>query len=221
MLQSGIGNAVFFDLDGTLADSARGIVASLESALAACGIPSPDVDWLQFIGPPLPRMLEAALPGMEQSQRDNVIAAYRQHYASTGLYETALFPGVEELLRRLAHDGRRMYIVTNKPQAPAEAIVAHLKLDSLVRRVVGGDPTGRSTKTDRAAALVEAEGLAGGTFVGDGLDDLYAAERIAARFLLASWGYGTACVLSERPDVPLLNQPTDLLSAIALDPHRG
>ena len=124
-------------------------------------------------------------------------------------------------MRRLAHDGRRMYIVTNKPQAPAEAIVAHLKLDSLVRRVVGGDPTGRSTKTDRAAALVEAEGLAGGTFVGDGLDDLYAAERIAARFLLASWGYGTACVLSERPDVPLLNQPTDLLSAIALDPHRG
>jgi len=221
MLQSGFGNAVFFDLDGTLADSARGIVASLTNALAACGIPSPDVDWLQFIGPPLPGMLEAALPDMGRSRRDDVIAAYRQHYASTGLYETALFPGVDELLRQLAHDGRRMYIVTNKPQAPAEAIVVHLKIDSFVRRVVGGDPTGRSTKPDRAAALVEAEGLAGGTFVGDGLDDLYAAERIAARFFLASWGYGTARVLSERPDVPLLNQPVDLLSAISLGLHHG
>lgn len=213
--------AVFFDLDGTLADSARGIVASLESALAASGMPSPDVDWLRFIGPPLPRMLEAALPKLGQSQRDDVIAAYRQHYASTGLFETSLFPGVEELLRRLADDGWQMYIVTNKPQAPAEAIVAHLKLDSLVRRVIGGDPSGRSTKPDRAAALVETEGLAGGVFVGDGLDDLHAAERIAARFFLASWGYGTARVLADRPDVRRLHHPTDLLSVIELDPHAG
>jgi phosphoglycolate phosphatase len=217
MLQSGVGNTVFFDLDGTLADSARGIVASLENALASCGIPSPDIDWLRFIGPPLPRMLEAALPGMGQSRRDDVIAAYRQHYASTGLFETALFPGVEELLRRLSHDGRRMYIVTNKPQAPAEAIIAHLKLDSFVYRVVGGDPSGQSTKPDRAEALVEAEALAGGVFVGDGLDDLHAAERIDARFFLAAWGYGTARVLSERPDVLVLNQPADLLKAIDAD----
>jgi phosphoglycolate phosphatase len=212
---------VFFDLDGTLADSARGIVASLENALAACAIPSPDVDWLRFIGPPLPRMLEAALPKLRQSQRDDVIAAYRQHYASTGLFETSLFPGVEQLLRGLADDGWQMYIVTNKPQAPAEAIVAHLKLGSLVRRVIGGDPSGRSTKPDRAAALVETEGLAGGVFVGDGLDDLHAAERIAARFFLASWGYGTAHVLADRPDVRRLHHPTDLLSAIELDPHAG
>jgi phosphoglycolate phosphatase len=217
MLQSSSGDAVFFDLDGTLADSARGIVASLENALASCGIPSPDIDWLRFIGPPLPRMLEAALPGVGQSRRDDVIAAYRQHYATSGLFETALFPGVEELLHRLSHDGRRMYIVTNKPQAPAEAIIAHLKLDSLVHRVVGGDPSGQNTKPDRAEALVEAEGLAGGTFVGDGLDDLYAAERIGARFYLASWGYGMAHVLSKRPDVSVLNHPADLLNAIDAD----
>ena len=211
---------VFFDLDGTLADSARGIVASLTHALAVCGMPSPDIDWLKFIGPPLPRMLEAALPDMSQARREAVIAAYRQHYASTGLYETALFPGVPELLQQLWHHGRRMYIVTNKPQAPAEAIVAHLKLDSFVCRVVGGDPSGQSTKPDRAEALVEAEGLASGTFVGDGLDDLHAAERINSRFFLAGWGYGIARVLSERPDVSVLTHPADLLNAIALDMHR-
>lgn len=56
-----------------------------------------------------------------------------------------------------------------------------------------------------------------GVFVGDGLDDLHAAERINARFFLASWGYGTARVLSERPDVLVLNQPDDLLNVIGSD----
>lgn len=217
MLQPGFGRLAYFDLDGTIADSAHGIVASLENALASCGIPSSEVEWPRFIGPPLPRMLEATLPGLTPSQRDAVIAGYRQHYATTGLFETTFFPGVERLLRRLTDDGWRMYIVTNKPQTAAEAIVAHLNLKPFVRCVVGGDPSGHDTKADRAAAFVKAEGLAGGVFVGDGLDDLHAAERINARFFLASWGYGTARVLSERPDVLVLNQPDDLLNVIGSD----
>jgi phosphoglycolate phosphatase len=106
-------------------------------------------------------------------------------------------------------------VVTNKPQQPAEAIVRHLGLANHVRRVVGGDPAGLGSKPDRAASLVAEEGLTGGVFVGDGLDDLHAAERICARFFLAGWGYGTRPVLLERPDVRVLNQPRDLFAALA------
>jgi len=211
------GVPVFFDLDGTLAESAGGIVASLEHALAACGVVRTTIDWRRHIGPPLQRMLAAALPELPPGRRDQIVAAYRAHYATVGLFMTTLFPGIAKLVAELAARETHLYVVTNKPQEPAEEIIRHLKLDGLVRRVVGGDPTGQETKPDRAARLVAAEGLAGGYFVGDGLDDLAAAERIRARFLLAGWGYGTARVVAERPDVAVVKEPSGLLTQIFFD----
>jgi phosphoglycolate phosphatase-like HAD superfamily hydrolase len=61
---------------------------------------------------------------------------------------------------------------------------------------------------------VAEEGLSRGCFIGDSLDDLAAAERIGARFLLAGWGYGTARVLAERPDVAVVEAPNRLVQQI-------
>lgn len=205
---------VFFDLDGTLADSASGIVASLEQAMSACGIDAGTIDWRSRIGPPLPQMLAATLPDLTTAVRAEIVSAFRAHYVVSGMFMTTAFPGIAEVLQLLSARGRPLYVVTNKPQDPAEAILQHLGLDRFVSRVVGGDPTGKVKKPDRAAALVAEDRLAGGVFVGDGLDDLHAAERIAARFILAGWGYGTATVRASAPHAELVAQPDDLLRVI-------
>jgi phosphoglycolate phosphatase len=205
---------LLLDLDGTLVDSAPGIVASLAHAFAACGIEPPRGDWTRFIGPPLPQMLATALPNLALAQRDALIAAYRAHYGAIGLFETVCYPGIPETLAAIAGGGRRIYVVTNKPQQPAEAVITHLGLDAHVHRIVGGDPTGCLPKPERAAMLAQEESLTGGIFLGDGLDDLLAAEQIGAAFLLAGWGYGTDRVLKERPDVKVLAQPRELLDRL-------
>ena len=206
---------LLFDLDGTLVDSAPGIVASLTHAFAECGIEPPPGDWTRFIGPALPQMLATASPGLALDQRDAVIAAYRAHYGAVGLFETVYYPGIPDTLAAIASAGCRIYVVTNKPQQPAEAVIAYLGLDAHVHRIVGGDPTGRVSKPERAAMLAQEEKLTGGIFLGDGRDDLLAAERIGAAFLLAGWGYGTDRVLKERPDVTVLAQPRELLDRLA------
>lgn len=206
---------VFFDLDGTLADSAPGIVASLDHALTACGIDAAAIDWQRYIGPPLPQMITTALPHLAEHHRDAVITTYRKHYSCVGLFMTAPFPGIAEQLAMLARLNSQIFVVTNKPQGPAEAILAHMQIDRFIHRVVGGDPTGRITKPDRAVTLVAEEGLKSGIFIGDGLDDLHAAERIGARFLLAGWGYGVARVLAERPDVMHVPMPKDLFQLLS------
>jgi phosphoglycolate phosphatase len=205
---------VFFDLDGTLADSAGGIIASLEHAISACGVEAATIDWRAYIGPPLPQMLAAALPNLAAEARAAIVAAYRDHYAASGMFMTTVFPGVRAVLQLLSQRGSPVYVVTNKPQGSAEAVVRHLELDLFVNRVVGGDPTGKVTKPERAAALVAEERLSGGVFVGDGLDDLHAAERISARFVLAGWGYGTRTVRAMAPHVELVARPEDLLQMI-------
>jgi phosphoglycolate phosphatase len=205
---------VLFDLDGTLVDSAPGIVASLQHAFSACGITPPAGNLTCLIGPPLPKMLAGALPGLTSNQRDALIAAYRAHYASIGLFKTTPFPGIRETLGAIAAAGRRIYVVTNKPQQPAEAIMAYLELDAHVHRIVGGDPSGGISKPERAAALAQEEHLDDSLFLGDGLDDLYAAQRIGAHFLLAGWGYGAARVLAERPGIDICREPKAVLEAI-------
>jgi phosphoglycolate phosphatase len=206
--------SICFDLDGTLVDSAGGVIDSLIFSLASHGIEASGIDWRSIIGPPLPRMLESALPHVSQSTRDQVIAVFRDHYSTRGLFLSVAFPGVDSLLQELRRLGLDSYVITNKPQGPAEAIVNHLKLDSCIRTVIGGDPTGAVSKPERAAAFARANKLRRIAFVGDGLDDLHAAERMGGQFFLAAWGYGTAGVLASRPNVACLENPEDLLALL-------
>lgn len=206
--------SVFFDLDGTLVKSAEGIMASLQYALSVCDVATEGIDWQTSIGPPLPQMLRAALPDLPLQCHSELIGAYRRHYAEVGLYMTTCFSGIPELLQHLAKRDARIYVVTNKPQEPAEAILRHLKLDRLVHRVVGGDPSGRVSKPERAAILVNEEKTGKGVFVGDGVDDLEAAAQIGARFFLAGWGYGTSKVLATNPHTRLLTHPGDLITQV-------
>lgn len=206
--------SICFDLDGTLADSAGGVTDSLIFALDSCGIDATGIDWRSIIGPPLPRMLDSALPGLNPATRDRVVTLFREHYSASGLYRSVAFPGVEPLLRQLTHLGHVLYIITNKPQGPAEAIVRHLRLEPCISAIVGGDPTGLISKPERAAEFARANDLRDITVVGDGLDDLHTAERITGRFFLAAWGYGAARVLAARPDVASLRKPEDLLTSM-------
>lgn len=209
MAEGGI-QPICFDLDGTLADSVEGIVSSLTHALGACGIEAGHIEWRRFVGPPLQRMIAAALPEVDDRQVANVVTMFRTHYARTGLFQSGVFPGVREMLEALMDGGYPLYVITNKPQAQAEAVIQHLRLAGCFRRIVGGDPAGRVPKAERAAELMKQEGLLGATFVGDGIDDLLAAERMGADFVLAAWGYGVTGVLEARPEVERLEHPSQL-----------
>lgn len=198
---------LFFDLDGTLADSCAGIVASLEHALQSCSIAPPAIDWRAFVGPPLPRMLAEAMPKLSARQLDAIVMVFRDHYSTHGLLSTRIYPGVEDLVGRLSGEGHALYVLTNKPQDPAERVLRHLGIEEHFAGVFGSDPLVVETKPDRAAAIAARLGVIPNAVIGDGLDDLAAAERVQAEFFLASWGYGARQVLESRKGVNVLDRP--------------
>lgn len=219
---------LFFDLDGTLADSLDGIATSLDHAVFKVTGKRSAQEWRAFIGPPVEVCLARALPHLDPEVISVVVREFRQHYDSVGLRMTTAYPNVHDVLAALADRGSALYIVTNKPSRAATAVADHLGFDRHVCRIVGGDTNfGRAvssehSKADRAAWLADEEGTHGGIFIGDGLDDLQAAERIGARFLLAEWGYGVARVLAERPKVERLSKLTDLIDYVGtVDPSTG
>lgn len=121
-------NKRFFllDLDGTVSDSAPGILDSVEYALEKMGITPPDRAFLaRFVGPPL-RYSFVNYIGLSEEDAEKAIALYREHYAVKGIYNNSLFPGVYEFLKKAKGSGKTVMLATSKP-----AVFANKVLDIL------------------------------------------------------------------------------------------
>ena len=112
---------VLFDLDGTLTDSAPGIVASFCHALAQVGMPAPDGDIAaRIVGPPMHHTMGALGLG---GPGDPAMLAYRAHYTSEGWSMNTPFDGIAELLADLRAAGVRLAVATSKsPATTREAL---------------------------------------------------------------------------------------------------
>jgi phosphoglycolate phosphatase len=188
--------AAIFDLDGTLVDSMPGIEcsvgAAIESALPGTAMP----DLRAVIGPPIATMFARLWPDLDSEKLALLVAAFRSHYAEVGCLESVPFPGVKETLPLLREAGMRLFVLTNKPSAPAKTILEALGLLEFFEAVSAPDAPGApfASKTDGARALMRRFGLDPDqtTLVGDGADDAAAAEACGFRFIAADYGYGRA-----------------------------
>jgi len=120
-------NSIFFDLDGTLTDPKPGITRSIRYALTELGRDAPSEDELHWcIGPPLHASL-AKLVGSEDLA-DRALLLYRERFSKIGMYENAVYDGIEAMLASLADGTRRLFVATSKPRIYAMRIIAHFKL---------------------------------------------------------------------------------------------
>jgi len=143
-------SSVLFDLDGTLVDSADGVVASVRYALRQLDArrDPPDRDTiLMEVGKPLEQvMAELGYPA-EPDRTRRFVEAYRQHYAEHIREGLRPFPDTFETLTALRAAGARLAIVTTKQQAQAELTLAAVGIREFFDVVVGWHE-GRKHKPD-------------------------------------------------------------------------
>lgn len=140
---------LLFDLDGTLTDSAEGIVNCAEYALNSLGIAEPDRSkLLRFIGPPL---IDSFMDFYGLSREDAVkaVAAYRERYPVKGIFENRVYEGIPEALELLKKGGKRLALATSKPEIYAKRILEHFDLAKYFEVVTGAELSGeRNAKAD-------------------------------------------------------------------------
>ncbi|MFN7225458.1 MAG: phosphoglycolate phosphatase [Paracoccaceae bacterium] len=184
---------IVFDLDGTLIDSAPDIHAAVARMLADEGQAALDLATItSFIGNGLPKLVERVIArvGMETSDHQRLTKVTLDHYNAASSDLTRPYPGVVAALSALQQAGHAMAVCTNKPVAPARAILLDLGLEPFFTSVVGGDSL-PVTKPDPAPLHACIAALGGGwtVYVGDSEVDAATAAAAAVPFVLFTEGY--------------------------------
>ncbi len=182
---------VLFDLDGTLTDSADGIVASFRHARAAVGAEVPAGDLAsRIVGPPM----HVTLRGMGLGElAGDAIAAYRADYTTRGWAMNRLFDGIPQLLADLRAAGVRLAVATSKAEPTARRILEHFGLADAFDVIAGASVDGtRSSKADVVAhALAQLQPLPQRVvMVGDRAHDVEGAAEHGIDTVVVGWGYG-------------------------------
>lgn len=185
---------VLFDLDGTFADTAPDLAYALNRTLALHGRPQLPLDiirpYVSHGGVALIRL------GFEMEPEHQDFAMLREQflnfYQTNLVRNTALFPGIQELLEELERREIAWGIVTNKPAWLTDPLMKKLHIAPKAACIVSGD-TARKPKPnpDPIYFACEMAGARPGEtlYVGDAERDIIAGNKAGTRTLTALFGY--------------------------------
>lgn len=119
---------VIFDMDGTLLDSAPGVINALHYSLDRLGISvSKGFNERAVVGPPLAYTFNFTL-GLDMEATNKAVALYREYYGPIGAFEAELFHGIADLLRDLKSAGAAISLATSKYSVMAEKMMDHFNI---------------------------------------------------------------------------------------------
>lgn len=199
---------VVFDLDGTLAETAPDIMATLNVLLEAEGLAALPVSAARsLVGAGARALIErgfrvSGVP-LAPERLDQLFEAFLVHYLDHVADHSFLFPGVEAALADLAGQGHLLAVCTNKPERHSRALIEKLgMLDSFA--AIAGRDTFAFHKPD-PRHLTETIRLAGGSIeraimVGDSRTDIDTARAAGLPVVAVTFGYTDTPVEQLDPD---------------------
>ncbi len=209
--------AVLFDLDGTLADTAPDLVGCVQDVMRERGArPLPFKSLRNFVSKGMRGLLTAAYGAdfIDSEEYPGVLERCLKLYSGRLAERSRLFPGMRQVLDRLAHRQIPWGVVTNKPEYLTRPLLKALDLAEECGVTVGGGTT-THTKPHPEPMIFAANRLAvkpaACIMLGDDPRDIQAARNAGMIGLAAAWGYfprdenldawGAAAILQSPPDL--------------------
>jgi phosphoglycolate phosphatase len=184
---------MFFDLDGTLVDSAPDLHDALVALCRERGIKAPTYETVRAVTSRGARaIVSTAFGDQGEDAVDAVMPRFLELYVDTGTVRTHPFPGVEELLRKLETRGIAWGVITNKAGFLTAPLLERLGYAGRVAAVVAGDTLAvRKPHPEPVLLACTQAGVAPAhcVFVGDDPRDVQAGQAAGLRTIVAGWGY--------------------------------
>jgi phosphoglycolate phosphatase len=221
---------IVYDLDGTLADTAEDLVATLNHLLRREGLaPLPVESAGSLLGAGaralIVRGFAAAGRSLDRQEIEALFADYLTYYSANIVVHTRLYPGVDKALATFARAGWRQAVCTNKIEGLAKLLITKLGIAERFAFVCGQDTFGVA-KPD-ARPLLETIAASGGSrrraiMVGDSETDIKTARAAKIPVIAVDFGYADTPVNELGPDRVIshfdeLMEACEALSAVADD----
>jgi phosphoglycolate phosphatase len=205
--------ALIFDLDGTLIDSKRDLIRSVNAMLHEMGREQLHEDTISgYIGHGAPQLIAQALGNSAtEADRERALKFFLAYYEDHKMDSTCAYPGVPEALEELG--AFPMAILTNKPVRVSKRILEALGLAKYFRAIYGGnsfatkkpDPHGAQTIL-REFGAAPAEAI----LIGDSEVDVQTARNAGTLAAAVNYGFGTHDRATHPADI-YLDRLTDLV----------
>src|SRR5579863_2176131 len=131
---------VIFDLDGTLIDSKRDLVNSVNATRTFAGMPTLADDVVaSYVGNGAPVLIRRAFPDVSDEDHAQLLRYFLEYYRDHMLDATTLYPGVREALDQLHASEIAMAVLTNKPVRFSVGLLEGLGIDMHFFRIYGGN----------------------------------------------------------------------------------
>jgi phosphoglycolate phosphatase len=206
---------LFFDLDGTLIDSALGITRCVAHALEKMQVSVPaEAELRSWIGPPL-RESFAPFFNYDVEKTETAVAHYRERFETHGWAEHVLYPEIESMLDQLFHKGHQLAVVTAKNEAHARKIIQHYPFATHFETISGSTPDGRiSHKAQLIEQALQRLNLnaADCVMIGDRYMDIEGAQHHGMRSVAVSWGFGSHEELTRAAPSFFVHSPSQLVT---------
>lgn len=210
--------AVFFDLDGTLADTAPDLASALNELRREHGLPALEEELLRpWTSSGTRGMLHAGFGLTPASKGYAPLAArYLEIYGARPFVRTRLFDGMHEVISTIEAQGLKWGVVTNKPRRLAEPVMLGLGLLDRLACLVGGD-CAEAPKPSPAPLMLACSRsrvhAARCIYVGDDERDIVAGRAAGMVTVAAAYGYlGDEAEVAAWGADGIIARPLDLLS---------
>jgi len=211
---------IFFDLDGTLADTAPDLVAAANQLLIARNLPAMQYEVLRPRASAGARGLIKGAFGIETDHPDFIPLRdeFFSNYEKALLVNSVIFDGVDHLLDKLDDAKLPWGIVTNKSERFTNPLTELMGLRQRAASTVSGDTTPHSKP--HPEPILHAARLANidptkSVYVGDDIRDIVAGKAAGMKTIAAAYGY---CGCEEPPEAwgadYLVRHPKELLEII-------
>jgi len=184
---------LIFDLDGTLIDSKRDLIRSVNAMLLEMGREELHEDTISgYIGHGAPQLIARALGnGAAPEERERALKFFLGYYEEHKMDSTCAYPGVVDALEELR--GLPMAVLTNKPVRVSVRILEGLGLAKYFRAVYGGnsfetkkpDPLGARKILEELGAAAEETMV-----IGDSEVDVQTARNAGMLAAAVNYGFG-------------------------------
>lgn len=211
-------NTIIFDLDGTLMDTLKDLWLSVNYSLRTNNLPERSLEEVRtYVGNGVRLLIQRAIPeGSDEQTLNAVLQTFKEYYQAHCKDNSAPYDGIVDAMRTLRQQGRRIAIVSNKPQFGVTEL--HEEWFKDLAEVAVGEREGvrRKPAPDMVEVALKELGVSkdGAVYIGDSDVDINTAVNSGMPCVSVLWGFRDKDFLTKHGATQFAEKPSDLLNIL-------